>query len=79
MVPLESRPIGHFCWKAQERKEIGPLTQHNTSVGIRTIKIKSNDGAGRIAIAGMVLAYRKNESALGMDPNIAESEGQPQV
>ena len=55
--------------------EIGAGAQHRTSIGVRAIKIKSHDGVDRIATAGMVLAYRENESALGMDPNIAESEG----
>ena len=70
----ESRPTDHSP-KAQGGVEIGACAQHCTSVGVGTIKIKSHDGVDRIATAGMVLAYRKNESALRMDPNVAESEG----
>jgi hypothetical protein len=42
---------------------------------VRTIKIKSHDGVGRFAPAGVVFANRQNKAALGMNPNVAESEG----
>jgi hypothetical protein len=53
----------------------GADAQHRPPVGVRTIKIKSHDGVDRLAVTRMVLAYGKYQSPIGMDSNVAESEG----